>query len=196
MAYPNNQNLSFIKINKLLGINCNYSEINDFSEVVIPNFVITQLSAFLEKTDSIKKYSIHTGQDTEFLDGVSFSLKNILHILLIATNSFTETERQQALEMILISFKQVQVSLITSEISDLASLVNFAIENIQLACQNESIQEQDLFIAKVLDAIDTMNCALDDAQSSNNTLETIKMSYENLQQNMSYFAARQISLND
>ena len=191
----NSQDLYSIKINKLLGINPNQTEIS-FSEVVIPNFIISQLSIFLEKTDSIQRSSINREEDTAVLDKVSFSLKDVLHGLLIAATAFTKAERKQALEMVLISFKKVQESLLNSKMYDLASLMNLAIENIQLACKNESIQEQDLLIAKILDAIDEMNFVLDDEQSSNNNLETINMSYENLQLNMSRFAAREISLND
>ena len=195
MTNFNSQDLYSIRINKLLGINPNKREIS-FSEVVIPNFIISQLSVFVEKTDSIQRCSIHAEKETAVLDQVSFSLKDVLHGLLIAATSFSKAERKQALEMVLMSFKKVQESLLSSKIYDLASLMNLAIENIQLACKNDSIQEQELLIANILDAIDEMNSVLDDEESINNNLETIDMSYENLQLNMSHFAAREISLND
>ena len=196
MVHSNHQHLYFIKVNQLLGINSNNSGINALSQVIIPDFIITQLSVLLEKANLIDKCSVHPGQDTTVPDKESFSLKDVLHNLLIRANTFTEAEREQGLEMILISFKEVQASLLISEMYDLASLMSLAIENIQLACKNESIEEQNLLIAKVLDIIYEMNLALDEDISPSNTCEVIDMSYENLQQNMSYFAAREISLND
>ena len=98
--------------------------------------------------------------------------------------------------MISISFQKVQESLLDSEMYDLANLMGLAIEKIQLASKNNSTQEQDLFIAEILDVINQMNFDLDREQSSNYTLETVNMSYEHLQLNMSRFAAREISPSD
>lgn len=211
MANQKNHNLYFLKITKLLGINCHYQPNGDLPEVVIPDFVITQLSELLERIDSMDRYSIHTVQDTvvqdttvqnttvqdtTVQDEVSVCLKDIFHNLLIAANAFTQPQRKQALETVLICFQEIRASLLISQMHDLAGLISFAVENIQLACKRKSIQEQDLLIVKVLDAMNEMNSVFDNEQSTSNTLETIDMSYENLQLNMSYFAAREISLND
>ncbi len=196
MSYPNNQDLCFIRLNKLLGINFNSSEINSLSKVVIPNFIMIQLSTFIEKTDYIQKFSVHTDKYTALLDRLSFSLKDVLHSLLLAANAFTKVERKQALEMILISFQKIQKTLLNSKVYDLDSLMSLAIDKIQLAEKKESIQEQDLLIAEILDAIDDMSLPLDDEQSGNENLEKVNMSYENLLVNMSQFAAREISLNE
>lgn len=196
MTDSKNQHLYFIEVNKLLGINPNSSEVNSLPEIVIPNFIVNQLSVFLEKSNSLNKCNAYTDRNTAVIDRVSFSLKDVLESLLVAATAFTEAERKHALEMILISFEKVQESLLDSEMYDLVNLMDLAIEKIQLASKNNSIQEQDLFIAEILDVINEMNFDLDREQSSNYTLETVNMSHEHLQLNMSRFAAREISPND
>lgn len=205
MASQNHQDLFFIKITKLLGINSHYSENNSLPEVVIPNFVITQLSEFLEQTDSISRCSAHMLQDTVVQNTAIrnkeyISLKDIFHSLLTTANAFTQVQRKQALENVLTLFQEVRASLVLSEMYDLASLMSLVIESIQLACRSELIQEQNLLIVQALDTINEIineiNFVCDNEQSRSSTLETIDMSYENLQLNMSYFAAKEISLND
>ena len=103
---------------------------------------------------------------------------------------------EQATKNVLTSFQEVRASLVISEMHDLASLMSLVIEIIQLACKSDSLQEQNLLIVQALDTINQINFVCDNEQSSTSTLETIDMSYENLQLNMSYFAAKEISLND
>ncbi len=196
MTYSNKQNLYFTKVNKLLGINPNFLESNNLSKVVIPNFIMTQLAVFLQENDSNNRYTSDQSRDAEVVDKPSFSLKDVFQGLLIAATAFTEIERKHALEMIAVSFQKVKDSLLNSKMYDLAQLTGLAIEKIQLASHKESIQEQDLFLAEVLDVINEMNFNLDDETSSNDNLETVNMSYEDLQLNMSRFAAKEIFPND
>ncbi|KST70143.1 hypothetical protein [Mastigocoleus testarum] len=196
MTYSNNQDLYFIKANKLLGINPNFSESNNLSKAVIPNFIMTQLAVFLQENDSTNRGITEQGRDAGVPDKSSFSLKDVFQGLLVTAIAFTEIERKHALEMIAVSFQKVKESLLNSKMYDLAHLMDLAIEKIQLASHKESIQEQDLFLAEVLDVINEMEFNLDDEISSNNNLEIVNMSYEDLRLNMSRFAAKEISPND